>query len=67
LIITTFEPAGGQSMLIIEENMLDKVIATLKQLDVRGFDSMDKLVGVVLVLENVKKTPHRKEEKVEEG
>ena len=30
-----------------------KVIETLKGIDVRGFDSMDKLVGLVMLFTNV--------------
>lgn len=36
------------------EDTINKVIATLKTLDVRGFASMDALVGCVIALEQLK-------------
>lgn len=38
----------------LTEQELNNVIATLKQIDVRGFDSMDKLVGLVIFLSQKK-------------
>lgn len=36
----------------LTEKEVDSVISTLKQIDVRGFDSMDRLVGLVLFFKN---------------
>ncbi len=38
---------------MMDENMIMRVIATLKEIDVRGFDSMNRLVGLVMLFENV--------------
>ena len=38
---------------MLNENMITRVIATLKEIDVRGFDSMNRLVGLVMLFENV--------------
>ena len=38
---------------MIDETMIMRVIATLKEIDVRGFDSMNRLVGLVMLFENV--------------
>ena len=35
------------------KNAIQRIIGTLKTIDVRGFDSMDKLVGCVIALENL--------------
>ena len=35
----------------LTEQELSNVVATIKQLDVRGFDSMDRLVGLVAFFE----------------
>ncbi len=43
----------GKGMIIVDENALHMAISTLKTIDVRGFDSMDKLVGVVMLLTRV--------------
>lgn len=32
----------------LTEQELDSIISTLKSIDVRGFESMDKLVGLVI-------------------
>lgn len=36
----------------LTEQELNSVVSTLKQIDVRGFDSMDRLVGLVLFFKN---------------
>jgi hypothetical protein len=47
--------------------LIQRIIFTLKQLDVRGYDSMDKLVGVVSLLEKiVEQAEKQKEEQKEE-
>ena len=38
----------------LTEQEVDSVVSTLKQIDVRGFDSMDRLVGLVLFFKNKK-------------
>lgn len=37
----------------INMQYLQQIIATLKSLKVRGYDSMDKLVGLVILFENL--------------
>lgn len=39
---------------IIQLDTLDKLISTLKSMDVRGFESMDALVGSVIILERAR-------------
>ena len=41
----------------ISEGMLQNVILTLKNIDVRGYDSMDRLVGLVMFFENILNQP----------
>lgn len=38
-------------MVMTDTEIIKNVINTLKSLDVRGYDSMDRLVGCVMVLE----------------
>ena len=45
--------------------MIQRVIETLKSLDVRGFDSMDRLVGLVMLFEKMLK--QLDEQSVEKG
>ena len=49
-------------MIIVDGNALQAAISTLKTLDVRGFDSMDKLVGVVMLLSRTLNESRRYEE-----
>lgn len=51
----------------ISEAMLLSVIETLKGIDVRGFDSMNRLVGLVMFFENILKQPPVEETKEEGG
>ena len=37
----------------ISAQYLQQIIATLKRIKVRGYDSMDKLVGLVILFENL--------------
>ena len=37
----------------IEMGLVTQIIATLKSIDVRGYDSMNKLVGLVLLFEDM--------------
>lgn len=46
-------------MIIVDENTVQVAINTLKQIDVRGFDSMDKLVGLVVLFNNVLENAQR--------
>jgi len=41
----------------INDEMLQRVINTLKSIDVRGFDSMNKLVGLVMLFEDILNSP----------
>ena len=43
---------------------LQSIIFTLKSIDVRGYDSMDRLVGLVMLFERVLNTPVAKPEKI---
>lgn len=38
--------------VVISKSKLALAVYTLKQIDVRGFDSMDRLVGLVIELES---------------
>ena len=52
-------------MYNLNQNMILSIIQTLKEMDVRGFDSMNRLVGLVALFENILNNPV--EEKKEEG
>lgn len=41
---------AGKKYCMIEKELLANLIGTLKQLDVRGYDSMNMLVGCVAML-----------------
>lgn len=41
----------------ISNDIIVQIITTLKDLDVRGFDSMNKLVGLVGYFENLYNSP----------
>ena len=51
-----------EDVFVIEKALMAEIIASLKTLDVRGWDSMDKLVGCVLLLEQAMNAPKPKEE-----
>ena len=40
-------------LLVIDQKSVHGLINTLKEIDVRGFDSMDRLVGAVAYLQNI--------------
>lgn len=40
-----------RDLFVIDRDLMANIIATLKTLDVRGYESMDKLVGCVIHLE----------------
>lgn len=42
---------------ILNEQLIRSVIRTLKGIDVRGYESMDALVGLVVLFEQILKTP----------
>lgn len=51
----------------ISDELIANVINSLKQIDVRGFDSMNILVGLVLLFDGILKSPaEEQEEKKEE-
>ena len=54
--------------ITLSDQLITRIIFTLKQLDVNGYDSMDKLVGVVSLLEKImeKAAQQEKEEATEE-
>lgn len=41
--------------IVTNKNILKGIIASLKRIDVRGYESMDRLVGCVIVLESLLK------------
>lgn len=41
----------------INRDLIFSVIKTLKEMDVRGYDSMNRLVGLVMLFENILNTP----------
>lgn len=51
----------------ISKDLLARIIYTLKQIDVRGYDSMDKLVGTVTLLERIAESAEQKEQTETEG
>lgn len=56
-------------MYNLNQNMILSIIQTLKEMDVRGFDSMNRLVGLVALFENILNNPveEKKEEVVVTG
>lgn len=44
---------GKQQILLVDRNFMISVVETLKELDVRGYESNAKLVGVVHDLQNI--------------
>ena len=41
----------------VTEELIKSVIETLKGIDVRGYDSMDRLVGLVMLFERILNMP----------
>jgi len=39
--------------ITLNADLIKTVISTLKQMDVRGYESMDRLVGLVMLFEQV--------------
>lgn len=55
-------------MIMIDKELLGKIIQTLKMLDVKGFESMDMLVGCVSALMSVyNNTPESEETEQQEA
>ena len=44
-------------MYNLSQNMILSIIQTLKEMDVRGFDSMNRVVGLVGLFEHILNTP----------
>ena len=40
-----------ENLFVMDKKLMEQIINTLKQIDVRGFDSMDALVGCVMLLQ----------------
>ena len=45
--------AHETNFVLADRGVIATVIATLKKIDVRGFESMDKLVGSVILLQDL--------------
>lgn len=43
----------------IDNNTIFSVIKTLKEMDVRGYDSMNRLVGLVMLFESILNEPEK--------
>lgn len=39
--------------VVVDKDVIASLIASLKRIDVRGFESMDRLVGCVIVLQKL--------------
>ena len=50
---------------ILNVDVILSVIKTLKEMDVRGFDSMNRLVGLVMLFENILNSQPQQGEPVE--
>ena len=51
----------------INRDLILSVIKTLKEMDVRGYDSMNRLVGLVMLFENILNTPPEEKGVAEDG
>lgn len=49
----------GTMNITLSEDLILQITATLKQVDARGYDSMDRLVGTVTLLENIVSQAHQ--------
>ena len=56
----------GNKIIKLTEKEIDSIITTLKAIDVRGFESMDRLVGLVLFFKG-KQTTMEEEQAVGEN
>lgn len=41
----------------VKDEVIQRIIFTLKEIDVRGFDSMNRLVGLVMLFEDILDSP----------
>lgn len=39
--------------VVVDRGVLSRIVDSLKKLDVRGYDSYDRVVGCVMLLENM--------------
>ena len=44
-------------MYELSKDMIFSIIKTLKEMDVRGYDSMNRLVGLVMLFESILNSP----------
>ena len=51
----------------ISDDIIINVVRTLKEIDVRGFDSMNRLVGLVMFFEGILNEPVNKQDEPEKG
>ena len=51
----------------INRDLILSIIKTLKEMDVRGYDSMNRLVGLVMLFENILNTPPEEKEVAVDG
>lgn len=49
-------------MYELNKDMIFSIIKTLKEMDVRGYDSMNRLVGLVMLFESILNNPPVDEE-----
>lgn len=54
------------NIVVVDKNLLRSIINSLKKIEVRGFDSMDILVGCVMLLEQTLNAPKPVEDTQEE-
>ena len=43
----------------VDNNTIFSIIKTLKEMDVRGYDSMNRLVGLVMLFESILNEPEK--------
>lgn len=53
-------------MILLDRRIVEGIINTLKTIDVRGFDSMDSLVGSVMMLQQALSQPPIQYETIQE-
>lgn len=51
----------------INRDLILSVIKTLKEMDVRGYDSYNRIVGLVMLFENILNTPPEEKEVAVDG
>ena len=55
------------TIINIPEEIITRTVFTLKQIDVRGYDSMDRLVGLVMMFENILDQAHQQIQQMQEN